>query len=180
LLRSAGLPVFLLPESGTVSAAALDLALGLSDGKVYVCGMDFKTRDIQTHTRPYLFDIMAGAKSTRTSPWYTRRFERALGMREGGSLDVYARWFERYEREHKERVFQFSEFKPEQNTEKLTWQDVNAVRALNERGLGRVVIEEIRREPEGAVCREVSELLFEGGEPHGIEKIEDKIASLLA
>jgi hypothetical protein len=180
LLRAAGLPVFRLPARGTVSATALDLALGITNGKVYVCGMDFAMRDIQTHARPYVFDTMIYEKSRRVSPWYTRRFERALGIRDGGSLNVYAHWFKRYAGEWRERLFPFAAFDGHlrECEERPVWRKEKAAYPLTRHECARVLCKHIVNNPGGGVHKEVSELLFDSEEIHGIEEIERLIVSL--
>jgi hypothetical protein len=93
ILRGLGIPHLVLPQRGTVTAAALDLAFALGRGRVYIAGMDLETRDIRSHTRPYGFDRLWREGASRFSTEYGRHFSRSLAMREGGSHRVYAEWF---------------------------------------------------------------------------------------
>jgi hypothetical protein len=93
ILRGLGIPHLVLPQRGTVAAAALDLAFALGRGKVYIAGMDLEARDIRTHARPYAFDRLWREGASRIHGEYGQLFSRSLAMREGGSHRVYAEWF---------------------------------------------------------------------------------------
>jgi hypothetical protein len=93
ILRGLGIPHLVLPQRGTVTASALDLAFALGRGKVYIAGMDLDTQDILTHVRPYAFDRLWREEASRFSVEYGQRFARGLALREGGSHRVYAEWF---------------------------------------------------------------------------------------
>jgi hypothetical protein len=93
ILRGLGVPHLALPQRGTVTATALDLAFALGRGKVCIAGMDLDTRDIRTHCRPYSFDRLQREGSSRFRTEYGRLFSRSFAMREGGSHRVYAEWF---------------------------------------------------------------------------------------
>jgi len=92
-LHSIGLPSVLIPQRGTVTASALDLALVLSSGDIYLAGMDLAVQDIRSHARPYGFDHLFFGAATRLRPVYSQCFIRSWDMRAGGSHDVYAAWF---------------------------------------------------------------------------------------
>ncbi|MDR1411380.1 MAG: DUF115 domain-containing protein, partial [Spirochaetaceae bacterium] len=68
VLKGLGIPHISLPQRGTVSATALDLALFLTDGRIAFAGMDLSQRDIRTHARPYAFDRFQEEGSSRLSP----------------------------------------------------------------------------------------------------------------
>jgi hypothetical protein len=93
VLRELGMPSIAAPQRGTVTASALDLAFALSSGGVYLAGMDLSIRDIRTHARPYGFDPLFFGAASRFNPVYSQCFARALGIRQGGSHDIYAAWF---------------------------------------------------------------------------------------
>ena len=92
-LHSIGLPSALIPQRGTVTASALDLALLLSSGNVFLAGMDLAVRDIRTHARPYAFDHLFFGMASRLRPVYSQNFVRSSDMKAGGSHDIYAAWF---------------------------------------------------------------------------------------
>jgi hypothetical protein len=93
ILRGLGIPHLVLPQRGTVTAAALDLAFALGRGRVYIAGMDLETQDIRTHARPYGFDRLWQEGASRFHTEYGSHFSRSFAMREGGSHRVYAEWF---------------------------------------------------------------------------------------
>jgi len=92
-LHAIGFPSVLIPGRGTVAASALELALELSDGPVFLAGMDLSVNDIRSHARPNGFDYLFFGAATRLRPVYTQYFIRSNGIKAGGSLDIYAAWF---------------------------------------------------------------------------------------
>jgi hypothetical protein len=89
----AGIPHLTLPQRGTVTASALDLALALSSGPLYFAGMDLGTRDIQSHARPYALDAYVNAGTNRLEPYYSRSWERFEKAKSLDPLGIYASWF---------------------------------------------------------------------------------------
>jgi len=92
-LHSLGLPSVLVPQRGTVTASALELALILSSGSIFLAGMDLAIPDIQSHVRPYGFDQLFFGAASRLRPVYSQYFLRSREIKAGGSHDVYAAWF---------------------------------------------------------------------------------------
>jgi len=92
-LHAIGFPSVLIPQRGTVTASALELALELSHGNIFLAGMDLSVCDIRSHARPNGFDHLFFGSATRLRPVYTQYFIRSGGIKAGGSLDVYAAWF---------------------------------------------------------------------------------------
>jgi hypothetical protein len=93
LLGELGIPSVVIPQRGTVTASALELALVLSSGDTYLAGTDLAVRDIRTHARPYGFDHLFYGTASRLRPLYSQCFVRSGDTRRGGSHDVYAAWF---------------------------------------------------------------------------------------
>jgi hypothetical protein len=87
------IPHLTLPQRGTVSASAMDLALLLSSGPLYFAGVDLKTSDIQSHARPYALDAYVNSGTKRLDPYYSRSFERMEKSKSLNPLAVYASWF---------------------------------------------------------------------------------------
>jgi hypothetical protein len=112
VFQGLGIPAFTLPQRGTVSAAALDLAFFLSSGNIFMSGMDLSLRDIQTHARPYGFDPLFWGKASRFSPYYSQIFFRAGEMKRGKSLNVYAAWFRGRQSAWPRRVFSLGNNNP--------------------------------------------------------------------
>jgi len=104
-LHATGFPSVLIPQRGTVTASALELALELSNGQVFLAGMDLSVRDIRSHARPNGFDYLFFGSATRLLPVYTQYFLRSDSIKAGGSLDVYAAWFKSRIASFPKRVF---------------------------------------------------------------------------
>jgi len=92
-LNAIGMPSVTVPQRGTVAASALELALELGGGDIFIAGMDFSVSGIRSHARPNGFDYLLFGNATRLRPVYTSYFVRSGGIKAGGSLDVYAAWF---------------------------------------------------------------------------------------
>jgi hypothetical protein len=105
VFRGLGIPSLPLPQRGTVSASALDLALLLSSGNIFITGMDLSLRDIQTHARPYGFDPLFWGQASRFTPFYSQIFHRAGEINRGESLKIYAAWFHKQLAAWPERIF---------------------------------------------------------------------------
>ena len=105
VLHELGLPSVIIPQRGTVTASAAELALTLSSANVYLAGMDLTVRDIQSHARPYAFDYLLYGCATRFKPLYCQYFKRSRNISGGGSLDVYASWFRERLKNWPKRIF---------------------------------------------------------------------------
>jgi hypothetical protein len=112
VFRGLGIPSLRLPQRGTVSAAALDLALVLSSGNIFITGMDLSLRDIKTHARPYGFDPLFWGQASRFTPFYSQIFLRAGEINRGESLKVYAAWFRTQLSAWPERIFSLGNNSP--------------------------------------------------------------------
>ncbi|MDR2110975.1 MAG: DUF115 domain-containing protein [Spirochaetaceae bacterium] len=105
ILRRASVPFIVLPQRGTVTASALDLAFLLTAGRVLIAGADLAHRDIRTHARPYSFDRLQHEGATRFFPAYSRAYTRAKAITASGSHNIYAAWFRRQMAEYPKRLF---------------------------------------------------------------------------
>ncbi|MDR1904579.1 MAG: DUF115 domain-containing protein [Treponema sp.] len=103
-LSSCGIPFIRLPQRGTVTASALDLAFKLNQGPVFICGMNLASEDIVSHARPYRLNGMMEEKAARLSPYYSQQFIRTRALRKGG-MDIYARWFKDRLASYPERLY---------------------------------------------------------------------------
>jgi len=95
ILRELKIPFIALPQRGTVTAAALDLAFALTGGQIYIAGMDLANSDIRSHARPYSFDTLIEEKASRSNPAYSETYRRSSLLKAGGSYGIYATWFEK-------------------------------------------------------------------------------------
>jgi hypothetical protein len=105
VLRALGVPFIALPQRGTVTASALDLAFFLTRGRVFIAGMDLSHRDIRTHARPYSFERFREERANRLYPVYTQDFFRSRTIAAGGSHGIYASWFSRQLAAYPGRLF---------------------------------------------------------------------------
>ncbi len=97
VFASMQLPNSRLPPNGTVAGTALQLARPLNCPVVFA-GLDFITRDIQSHVRPHAFEPIIEDRTTRTDTSQTRYYMRAFKARIESGADVsplttYAGWF---------------------------------------------------------------------------------------
>lgn len=97
ILHELSLPSVIIPQKGTVTAAAVELAFILSGDNIYMAGMDLSIKDIRTHVRPYGFDSIFLNKANRLTPFYSESFTRSSLIQKGGSMDIYASWFKTQE-----------------------------------------------------------------------------------
>jgi hypothetical protein len=95
ILHELAIPSVIIPQKGTVTASAIELALALSGANIYLAGMDLGVKDIRSHARPYAFDHLQFDKADRFTPVYSQSFLRSRLIHEGGSLDIYAAWFKK-------------------------------------------------------------------------------------
>ncbi|MDR2363048.1 MAG: DUF115 domain-containing protein [Spirochaetaceae bacterium] len=95
LLKSMVIPFIPLPSRGTVTASALDLALVLTRGEIFIAGTDLSHRDLRTHARPYSFNRLLELRASRFHPLYSETFVRAGAIAASGSHGIYAAWFSR-------------------------------------------------------------------------------------
>ena len=95
VLEGLKIPFVALPQRGTVTATALDLAFSLTGQKLFISGMDLVNQDIRSHARPYSFDRFVFESSGRMNPQYSQTYKRSSLLKTGGSYGVYASWFEK-------------------------------------------------------------------------------------
>jgi hypothetical protein len=104
-LNAVGLPSVTIPQRGTVTASALDLAMILTSGNIFLAGMDLSVNDIKSHARPNGFDYLFYGSASRLRPVYSQVFKRSSDIKSGGSLEIYAAWFKSRIAEWPDRIF---------------------------------------------------------------------------
>ncbi|MDR2943143.1 MAG: DUF115 domain-containing protein [Treponema sp.] len=107
ILHELSMPSVIIPQKGTVTACAVELALALTNGNIFLAGMDLSVRDIKSHVRPYAFDHLLLDNASRFTPVYSQSFVRSKQIQEGGSLDIYAGWFKKQLASWPKRIFSF-------------------------------------------------------------------------
>ena len=105
VLRELDIPSIIIGQRGTVSASALELALELSRGHVYLSGLDLSVKDIRTHARPHGFDHIFYGSAYRCTPLYSQYYKRAKAAIDGKSLEIYASWFRDRLKRWPKRIF---------------------------------------------------------------------------
>jgi hypothetical protein len=181
LLQSMGLPFASLPQRGTVTATALDLAFQLCRGNVYIAGADLGHRDIRTHARPYSFERLITERANRLNPGYSQTFFRASAIASSGSHKIYAQWFARQMDAYPDRLFSLGKNSAVFNkrsaknftgndgdpkpgpAEIVSLQDRNVAERALETLLGALDTETAGK----IILEELSPLLFPGGKPGG-------------
>jgi hypothetical protein len=112
ILNELEIPFMILPQRGTVSATALDLAFALTKGEVFIAGMDLGNKDIRSHARPYSFDRFIEEKACRYAPAYSQTYGRSSMLKAGGSYAIYASWFEKQLETYPKRLYSLGENNP--------------------------------------------------------------------
>jgi len=105
ILHELSLPSVVIPQKGTVTAYAVELAMLLSGGNIYLAGMDLSLKDIRTHVRPYGFDHLLFDSACRLAPVYSKTFLRSRQIQEGESYKIYAQWFKNRLSSWPKRIF---------------------------------------------------------------------------
>jgi hypothetical protein len=130
------IPHIPLVQRGTVSASAIDLALALNSGKVFIAGMDLAIRDIRTHIRPYSFDRLLEERASRLNPVYSQAYVRSAGIAGGGSHQIYASWFGAQLKAYPDRLYTLGSnnqvFQGLKEWKNLTTEDTEGKREKND------------------------------------------------
>jgi len=105
ILHELSIPSVIIAQKGTVTACAVELALALTSGNIYLAGLDLRVRDMRSHVRPYAFDHLLYDRASRFTPVYSQSFIRSNLIQEGGSFDIYAAWFKKQLASWPKRIF---------------------------------------------------------------------------
>lgn len=107
LLRVCDIPAMCAARNGTVSGTAVEFALALTSGNVYLCGLDLATAQGFQHTQPNAIEQYQAAHDDRLRTKHMRLAASATAAH--GSLAVYRDWFVSASDRLKERVFRLSD-----------------------------------------------------------------------
>ncbi|MBO7174696.1 MAG: DUF115 domain-containing protein [Spirochaetaceae bacterium] len=105
LLDICKIPSLQALRNGTVSGTALELALTLTTGPVFACGLDLATAVGFQHCQPNRLEMAAEAKDQRLTPKETRLFPQQLPSQ---SLEIYAQWFVSQSTRFKDRFYRLA------------------------------------------------------------------------
>ena len=92
-------------RNGTVSGTAVQLALGLTRGRVFCFGLDLSEAKGFQHTQPNALDAINSISENRIN---TRATRLSLAGRQNGALSIYRDWFSSRDGDFSARVFRFS------------------------------------------------------------------------
>lgn len=77
-------------RNGTVSGTALELALTLTTGPVFACGLDLSSNKGFQHIQPNALELQSSQNDFRLSTKESRQYKAQLST---GSLEIYKNWF---------------------------------------------------------------------------------------
>jgi hypothetical protein len=92
-LTALHIPFIALPQRGTVSATAIDLAFTLTRGPVYIAGLDLSDKDVLNHASPHAYETLFRSQSSRLSPYYHQLYARSRLNADSNTMAVYITWF---------------------------------------------------------------------------------------
>ena len=167
VLHELKLPSVIIPQTGTVTASAVELALVLTGGSIFLAGMDLSVKDIKSHVRPYGFDHLIFGGADRFSPVYSNFFLRSRLIREGGSMDVYAAWFKNRFALWPKRIFP------------LGFENVLPPEQKNKKMDEYLKVVKINEDPDLFRKRGINVLLSALKNPQYAQNIKDELVSLL-
>lgn len=116
-------------RNGTVSGTALELALSITTGPVFACGLDLASTIGFQHCQPNCLETAAETKDCRLAPKETRLYPPQLPSQ---SLQIYAQWFASQSNRFKDRFYRLSDssyqFSNKLGTIKdLHWEDFSSM-----------------------------------------------------
>jgi len=191
ILHELSLASVLIPQKGTVTATAAELALLISCGNIYFTGLDFSVNDIRSHVKPYAFDSILYNGANRLLPVYSQYFTRTNAIKNGKSMEIYASWFKTQILSWPKRIYSitktsvFKEGKPifNENKKKLG-EYFNAVNVKEDpslyqkRALNALFNALHNEEYSQNIKNELSSLLFNGEENVSVDKIKNAILEI--
>lgn len=110
LLTLCGIKYTDAEENGTVSGTALMLALSITDGDIYFCGLDLAPSVSMQHAQPNALEKINSVADTKIKPKETRIM--ASRFSSSASLEIYRSWFYNLDEKIIHRVFRVFSEKP--------------------------------------------------------------------
>ncbi|MCR4823187.1 MAG: DUF115 domain-containing protein [Treponema sp.] len=105
-LESLKIPACLSERNGTVAGTALNLALSLTSGNIYLCGLDQAPSIGFQHSQPNALELSSSAKDFRLGNGESRITSSRFNS--SASLQIYRNWFVTNSSFFKGRVFRLS------------------------------------------------------------------------
>lgn len=96
-------------QNGTISGTAVELALSITDKKIYAAGLDLEAGIGFSHTQPNSLELNSCIKDNKLKNIDTRTFSQGLESR---SLEMYRAWFTEKSEEFSKRVSRVYNLKP--------------------------------------------------------------------
>lgn len=90
LLKKCQITTLPAVRNGTVSGTAVELALNLTTGPVFACGLDLSSNKGFQHIQPNALELQSSQKDFRLSTKESRQYKAQLST---GSLEIYKNWF---------------------------------------------------------------------------------------
>lgn len=192
ILHELGIPSVIIPQTGTVSASAVELSLVLTTSNIYLAGLDLAVNGLRSHARPYGFDEIFWGLSSRLLPYYSQSFIRSKQILEGGSMEIYAAWFKSHLQTNRVfsiggGIFEKASSLPLANKNNLSaikrnffkTVNVNADKTLPHKKAANALLRALDNPQYGSQLRtELSALLFSGIEGVTVEQIKNEITEL--
>jgi len=196
ILKELEIPSVIIPQRGTVSATAAELAMILSTGNIFLAGMDFSNNDIRTHARPYSFDSLFFGRANRLFPVYNELFTRSSLILSGGSMGIYAAWFKKQLYSWPKRIYAIAESnnifekadesvfseggRGQKKNIDLLFRASGYRGALKDGSRGRKVLLHVLKKPEYSqiLAQELNSMLFPGKKA-AVNELEEAINRML-
>ncbi|MDR1221198.1 MAG: DUF115 domain-containing protein [Treponema sp.] len=102
VLAGLGVPFLNMPQRGTVTASALDMAFAVFQGNVFIAGIDLANDGVRAHARPYPLDFSL-ENTNRLACAYSTAFVRTVEV--AGNMNIYAEWFKKQLPVYPERLY---------------------------------------------------------------------------
>ena len=91
LFAACGIPSMNIERNGTVSGSALDFAQSVTDGSVFLCGLDMAPSSGLQHARPNALEESEAASYMKT---YSKETKNCASRFASGALELYRKWFQ--------------------------------------------------------------------------------------
>ena len=105
LFAACGIPSMKIERNGTVSGSALDFARSITDGSVFLCGLDMAPASGLQHARPNALEEREAASYIKTYPNETKNSASRFAS---GALELYRKWFRSLPKTRVKNVYRFA------------------------------------------------------------------------